>query len=297
MPAADFLAVLDNVRQHTNPNKVMIAITGGEPLLRKDLEEIGAEIYRRGFPWGIVTNGTTLTEKRLQSLLHAGLRSVTVSLDGLKESHEWLRGKNTYDKTIKSIAMLAKADDLVFDVVTCVDQKNITELNDLRTLLSELNVPAWRLFTIFSKGRATQYPELFLENAQFRQLLDFIADNRKTEPIASYGCEGFLGEYEGKVRDGFFFCRAGVNISSVLIDGTISACPSMRYDYAQGNIYQDDFWDVWQNKYEKMRNRAWTKTGQCANCASYKWCEGNGLHLRDENTGELLHCHLDKLSL
>ena len=44
-----------------------------------------------------------------------------------------------------------------------------------------------------------------------------------------------------------------------------------------------------------MRDRSWTKTGKCATCKAYKYCEGNGLHLRDEQTGELLQCHLEMM--
>ena len=111
-----------------------------------------------------------------------------------------------------------------------------------------------------------------------------------------FSCEGFLGPYEAAVRDGLFFCRAGINIGSVLVDGSISACPSLRADYIQGNIYQDDFLAVWNDRFQIMRKRNWTKTGECKNCKVYKWCGGNGLHLRDEQSGELLRCHYNMLA-
>ena len=44
------------------------------------------------------------------------------------------------------------------------------------------------------------------------------------------------------MRDHFFHCQAGVSVGSVLVDGAISACPSIRADYHQGNIYKDDLW-------------------------------------------------------
>jgi len=97
------------------------------------------------------------------------------------------------------------------------------------------------------------------------------------------------------VRDNPFFCHAGIHIGSVLVDGSISACPSLRADFIQGNIYKDDFWTVWNDRYQNMRDRSWTKTGKCATCKSYKYCEGNGLHLRDESTGEVLCCHMEML--
>jgi hypothetical protein len=55
--------------------------------------------------------------------------------------------------------------------------------------------------------------------------------------------------------------------------------------------------DVWNNRFGVMRDRRWAATGECAACRVWNWCQGNGLHLRDEKTGALLMCHyrlLDK---
>jgi len=65
MLGEDFLRVLESIAPHVNPNKTMVVITGGEPLIRKDLAEVGLEIYKRGFPWGMVTNGYAMTATRL----------------------------------------------------------------------------------------------------------------------------------------------------------------------------------------------------------------------------------------
>jgi radical SAM protein with 4Fe4S-binding SPASM domain len=164
----------------------------------------------------------------------------------------------------------------------------------VKQLLIDMGVKQWRIFTIFPIGRAAQDKELQLPPAQFRQLFDFIKDTRKEGLIhASYGCEGFLGDYEGEVRDNFFFCRAGINIGSVLADGSISACPNLRANFIQGNIYKDDFMTVWNTRYEPFRDRSWTRTGECAACKFFRYCEGNGMHLHDENGGLLL-CHMQR---
>ena len=300
MPMEDFLKVLDKISTQVNPNKTMIVITGGEPLMRKDLEKCGEEIYKRGFPWGMVTNGFGLTAARFNSLLNAGLRSITISLDGLNsETHDWFRGKSgSWQKAIEAVERVAATPDLMYDVVTCVNKRNIGDLEAIKDLFISKGVNRWRLFTVFPKGRAKENPLLQLSKEEFVRLMDFIKDTRKEGKIkASYGCEGYLGEYELEVRDSPFFCQAGIHIGSVLVDGSISACPSLRADYIQGNIYKDDFMKVWNEKYQIMRDRSWTKTGKCASCKSYKYCEGNGLHLRDEQTGEILCCHLDLLTV
>ena len=298
MPLPDFLKVLDSIIPHVLPNKTMVVITGGEPLMRKDLELCGAEIYKRGFPWGMVTNGYGLTPVRFNALLAAGLRSITISLDGLNpETHDWFRGKSgSWDKAINALELVVATPDLMYDVVTCVNKRNINDLEAIKDLFVSKGVNRWRLFTVFPKGRAKDNPLLQLSNHDFIRLMEFIKLTRKQGMInASYGCEGYLGNYELEVRDSPFFCQAGIHIGSVLVDGSISACPSLRADYIQGNIYTDDFMTVWNERYQIMRDRSWTRTGKCATCKSYKYCEGNGLHLRDEYTGEVLCCHMDML--
>jgi radical SAM protein with 4Fe4S-binding SPASM domain len=146
-------------------------------------------------------------------------------------------------------------------------------------------------------GRAANNPELQLTDKQYRGILDFIKDCRGNDRRihVSYACEGFLGEYEQKVRDHLFYCRSGVEVASIRCNGAISGCTSVRSNMDQGNIYTDDLWDVWQNRFEVMRNRSWAKKGQCKSCKVWRYCEGSGLHLYDDN-GELLTCHYRRLT-
>lgn len=295
MPAEDFLRVIDSLLPHVDPHRLNIVITRGEPLVRADLKKVGLELYRRELPWGIVTNGMLLTESRFRSLRQAGLHNLTISLDGLEETHNWMRGNAlSFGRALGAIRMAAKAGNLNFDVVTCVNRRSLDELDAVKELLVEAGVKKWRLFTIFPSGRAAAHPELDLTGEEVTQLMDFIVATRGEGRIkASFCCEGFLGAYEGQVRDYFFECAAGVSVGSVLLDGGIGACPSIRADYRQGNIYKDDFWDVWHNRFEQYRDRRWIKRGVCAGCSFWRYCEGNGMHLRDAE-GKLMHCNLRK---
>lgn len=297
MPARDFFKALDEITEIVDPGNTMIVLTGGEALLRKDLEQIGSGLYKRGFPWGIVTNGMLLNRQRLDSLLNSGLRAITISFDGLEHSHNWLRGDNrSYPAALNAICLLPAIPDLKYDVVTCVNQKNFSELEQLKELLISKGIKNWRVFTVFPVGRAKDHKELQLEPRMFKELFEFIRQFRKEGRInVSYGCEGFLGNYEQEVRDNFFNCRAGINVASILADGSISACPNLRENFIQGNIYRDNFREVWETRYQAFRDKSWTKTGICSDCEFYKYCEGNGMHLRDEKTGELLFCHLNRI--
>ncbi|MBO4805793.1 MAG: TIGR04133 family radical SAM/SPASM protein [Paludibacteraceae bacterium] len=296
MPVEDFIGAVKKIVPIVDPNNTMVVFTGGEALVRKDIEKAGIELYKMGFPWGIVTNGYLMTPERMISLLRAGMRACTVSLDGLKESHNWLRNNpQSFDRAIAAIQLLPKTD-LRYDVVTCVNNRNFDELPQIKQMLIDLGIKEWRIFTIFPVGRAASNPELQLPDDKFKAVFDFIEETRKEGKIlTSYGCEGFLGDYESRVRDSLFFCRAGINVGSILVDGSISACPDLRDRFIQGNIYKDDFAEVWQNKYQIMRDRSWAKTGICKDCEFFKHCEGNGLHLRNEETNELAFCHLKRI--
>ena len=201
----------------------------------------------------------------------------------------------SFDKAIRAIRMMAAIPGFVFDVVTCVNKHNYAQLNELKEFLIGIGLKQWRLFTVFPVGRAASDAELQLSGEEFRGMLDFIKQTRKEGRIRiSYGCEGFLGNYEGDVRDYFFSCQAGITVGSVLIDGSISACPSIRADFHQGNIYKDEFMDVWENNYQPYRDRTWMKKGECATCKYFRYCRGNGMHLRD-GQGELMVCHLKRI--
>ncbi len=295
MPAEDFLAAIDRLIPHINPNKVNIIITGGEPLMRQDLELVGRQLYDRGFPWGIVSNGLILTPERFDKLLKAGIHNLTISLDGPEAEHNWMRNNPaSYSRALDAIKMVAADGSLNFDVVTCVNRRSLPKLEEIKETLIDAGVKQWRLFTIFPSGRAADHPEFDLSDSETTQLMEFISATRKEGRIhANFCCEGFLGGYEGEVRDYFFNCGAGVNVGSILLDGGIGACPSIRADYRQGNIYKDDFFEIWNTRFEKYRNRDWMKRGKCADCKAWRYCEGNGMHLRD-SSGEIMHCHYTK---
>jgi radical SAM enzyme (rSAM/lipoprotein system) len=296
MPTEDFLRVIDSITPHVDPHKVFIIFTGGEALVRKDIDHCGLEPYRRGYPWGIVTNGFALTRERLDSLLRSGMHSITVSLDGFEEAHNWLRCvPDGFKKATNAISMIKDEKEIVWDVVTCANQLNFNDLHAFRDYLYGLGVRRWRIFTIFPVGRAAESPELQLTDEQFTELMQFIAETRKEGKMKlSYGCEGFLGGYEMEVRDTAYHCNAGITVASVLNDGSISACPSIRADYVQGNIYKDDFMDVWNNRFQKYRDRSWMKQGICADCEMFRYCQGNGFHLHD-GEGKILLCHWKRL--
>ena len=308
MPLEDFLEALRKIRQkRKTKRRLMVSIIGGEPLLRKDLEKAGKAIRELDCNWGIVTNGFLLTPGRFSSLIDSGLKSISISLDGLENEHKYLRlNEKAFEKACRAIDLCVSYQKnfprmLVYDVITCVHHENLAVLPKLRDFLIEKGVTAWRIFSIFPSGRAADN-DLGLSPAEYRQLMEFIVESRSYRNKdgksihLQYSCEGYLGPYELKVRDYFFFCRGGVNVGSIMCDGSISACLSVRSpSFIQGNIYKDDFMDIWDNRFQNMRNRSWAKVGECKKCKSWRWCEGNGLHLHKDDHSECSYCNLKML--
>lgn len=291
MPLEDFLSVLDTIE--SPPKNFIVVLTGGEPLLRKDIELCGREIRKREMRWSMVSNGYLYDQQKHNALLNAGLGALTMSLDGLEESHNWLRNnKNSFARVDNAIGLAASSSRLNFDIVTCINRRNFHELPEIYDYLISKGVKSWRLFTIVPIGRAKNNQNLILSGHEFKGLMDFIKDKRKANSMdIKFSCEGYVGAYELKVRDTPFFCRAGINIGSILIDGSISACPNIDRSFAQGNIYKDNFYQTWQTQFEPFRNRSWTKKGMCANCKDYRDCQGNGFHNWHGEKNNVLVCH------
>lgn len=298
MPAEDFLGTTARIAKVHPPADITVVLTGGEPLLRKDLAEIGFRLREQGYRWGMVTNGYALTPERLNQLVNAGLGAVTVSLDGLSDDHNWLRNNpDSHRRALEAIRLVARQGRLNSDVVTCVNKRTIHSLEGIQKELAETGIRNWRLFTISPIGRAADEPELQLNEEELKKLMDFIGKNRKNRevPKASFSCEAYIGPYEGVAREGFFFCRAGIHIGSILADGSISACPNIDRTLVQGNIYQDDFNDVWEKQFRPFRNRSWNRVHECSACSEYKFCEGSGMHEWDYGEGKLRRCHYNKI--
>ena len=211
MPLDDFLRAFDTIPRSAIVPRFTVVLTGGEPLLRPDIEEVGRAIRQRGAGWSMVSNGWFYDEAMHRRLMAAGMGALTISLDGLEPEHDWMRGREgCYRRTLNAIAIAARERRLNFDVVTCVNQRTLPQLQQLHDLLARLGVRQWRIFTIIPIGRAKDDPELHLTNVQFVELMEFIKVKREKQESAmnvTFSCEGYLGRYE---------CRCGRIPSSAM---------------------------------------------------------------------------------
>lgn len=294
------LGVLRGVREKHDPAGITVALTGGEPLLYPDFFGLGRAITELGYPWGMVTNGYAWSPEKVDEARRAGMRTITVSLDGPPAVHDWLRGRRgSYARAAEALRLLTAADWIQrLDVVTCVHRRNLGLLDETRAILADLGVRAWRLFTVSPIGRAADEPDLILDRDHFRSLMDWVEERRGTPgPAVTYSESGYLGSCDTTVRSQPFFCRAGVNVAGIMADGAILACPNIDRSFAQGNIATDDFCDVWETRYEPFRDRKWLRTGECVDCREWGVCQGNSFHLVDPATSHTRLCYVKEFGL
>jgi radical SAM protein with 4Fe4S-binding SPASM domain len=295
----EWLAFLGYLAKNFDRRQVALVVTGGEPLCRPEFDRIVGAIREHGLTWGMVTNGWALSAANVDRLVARGIASITVSLDGLRESHDWLRGvPGSHDHALAGIRRLARSGIPFFDVVTCANPRNLAELPRVGEVLREAGVHDWRLFSIFPKGRAKDDAELLLPPEGFRALLDFIRREREAHDASGFhtrfSCEAYLpAALDRAVRDEPYFCRAGINVASVLCDGAIGACPNITRSLVQGNIRTDDFKTVWEDRFEPYRKRDWMRQGPCSACGEWKRCLGNSLHLWDHEAGRTAYCSFE----
>lgn len=276
----------------------IFVITGGEPLVRKDLFEITEFLKQMSAKWGLVTNGFALTQDKMDLLCNHGLSSITISLDGTEKEHLYIRrNPDSFRKVLNSMSLIGKTDLEYKDAVTCVFPGNLDKLHNTAKILLDHGMNSWRLFRIFPKGQALENKELVLDFMQSNALVEWIAENRKEYKKKglniSFSCEGYLPwKQDKKVRQEPFFCRSGISIASILSDGTVTGCNNNGSEYYQGNIAQDDFKHLWDNRFQEYRDPSWRKTGKCLHCDEWKYCLGNSVHLREKSKDGPGFCYL-----
>jgi len=275
---------LDEICEDFDISKMLLCITGGEPLLRPDFFEIMDYANSKGFKWGMTSNGLLITPEVAQKLRITGMKTISISVDGLEESHEWFRQvKGSYQKTLDGIKNLLNEGGFQHVQITSViHKKNIHELPQMYETFRALGVKSWRVINIEPIGRAKQMPELLLSPQEYRQVLTFIEKMRFKDPKFEvvYGCSHFLGtDMEREIRKWYFLCNAGVYTASVMYNGDVGACLDIerRPETIQGNIRQRRFSDIWKNEFKIFRTD-YRKCGECRKCKDYKFCAGESFH-------------------
>lgn len=276
---------LKEISECYDPKKVFLNVTGGEPLMRKDLFDIMEYATNLGFKWSMTSNGMIINETMIKKLEKAKMTTVSISIDGLKETHEKFRKvPNCYENILKGIDMMQASPVFkIVQVTTVANKNNINELEDLYQLLLKHNVKYWRVVNCDPIGRANDNKDIFLDMDDYKYLFHFIEEKQKEGKMKeiTYGCSHYLGiNGENKYRNFYFICTTGLTVGSILSNGDIFVCPNVprRKELIQGNIKKDSFVDVWETRYKEFRNENRTSNSKCKKCKHWEYCLGDSFH-------------------
>ena len=253
LPVGEYLRVLDEVRARYGNEMTQVCLTGGEPLLYGGFFELAQEI------WGMTSNGTLISREVARRLHETGMGTISISVDGLPETHDRLRGMpGGFERTMAGVRNLIEEGGFhSIQITTVVNHQNIGELDALFEYFGDVDIDSWRVIGLEPIGRALEHPDLLLTPEDQRRLFAFIRDKRVADFPVTYGwCSHYLGlEWEREVRDWYFLCNAGVYVAGILSNGDIGACLDIerRPETIQGNIGTDSFVDVWENRFELFR--------------------------------------------
>ena len=292
--------ILDDIKNDFEIDKFQLCITGGEPLLRSDFFDIMSYANQLGYNWGMTSNATLITKEVAQKLYDCGMKTISVSIDGLPETHNQFRQTpKAYERAMTGIQNLIDVGKFKSIQITSVsNHNNIHELEEMFQSFSNIDIDSWRVIGIEPMGRALLHPELLLTDEDQKYLFEFIRNKRMDKFPVTYGCSHFLGyKYEREVRDHYFLCNAGIYTASICCNGDIIACLDIerRPEFVQGNILYDNFKDVWENRFQVFRKALAEQDSNCTSCEYAKMCAGGAHHSFDYDNHHQRICFRDSI--
>ena len=280
---------LDLVAQLARLGTREVTLIGGEAYLRRDWVEIVRAVRAHGMDCAMQTGALHLTEERIGQAAEAGIQAIGVSVDGLEDLHDRLRGvKGSFAAAFEALRLLRK-HGVQSSVNTQITSQVLPQLRELHELFIESGAKNWQVQLTVAMGRAADNPELLLQPYQLLELMPLLAELFWTGVERGLLLQpgnniGYFGPYESVWRGGgddrvhWSSCNAGENTMGIEADGTIKGCPSLpTVGYAGGNVRDLTLEDIWRNTPELNFNltRAGEELwGYCGGCYYADSCRG-----------------------
>ena len=281
LTTAEVQTLLDEVSRRGA--ETMIVLTGGEPLIRRDLEEIVAFGAERGLAMVVGTNGTALTDRRVRSLKRAGTLGVGISVDSLDaDYHDRFRGlPGSWKKTMAGIEA-CRRHDFSFQIHFSVTDANAHELADMIDFARVVGARVLNIFFLVCTGRGQSMSEISAQ--RYEQVLNELieAQSKYTDLIIRARCaphykriahqrnpDSLLNRMSGEEGDG---CIAGTHYCRITPEGAVTACPYIAEE--EGSIRDRSFWQIWDYAQGLRRLRALMLRGKCGGCEYRRLCGG-----------------------
>jgi radical SAM protein with 4Fe4S-binding SPASM domain len=299
---------LDVVKQLKDMGCQEVTLIGGEAYLRLDWTEIAAAVVDAGMLCTMTTGGRGLSPERAAAAKAAGMSSVSVSVDGLAEVHDRLRGlKGSWERATEAIRNV-RAAGLHVSANTQVNRLNRHQLSDLLDRLIEWGCFAWQVQLTVPMGRAADNWEWLLQPYEVLEVVPQVVALK--ERAAKHDLRvfpgnnvGYFGPHETALRGDIFSrghspgCTAGLHTLGLEASGNVKGCPSLTTaDYTGGNVRQRSIRDIWDTSAELRfaREHKVELWGRCASCYYAADCRGGctwTAHLFSGRPGNNPYCH------
>lgn len=281
LSCVEVCTVLDDVAGRST--ETMVVLTGGEPLLRPDLEIMVRHGAGLGLAMVVGTNGMMLTGRRVQALKEAGLLGAGISVDSLDPNcHDKFRGRQgCWQKTMSGIDT-CRRHGLSFQIHFTVTNKNAHELGHMITFCRDKGARVLNLFFLICTGRGESLVDITPQRYEevIRKII--AAQSHNPDLIIRPRCaphykriahqlkpDSPITRISGQQGDG---CIAATHYCRVTATGEVTACPYI--DTSVGSIRQQSLLDIWDHapQFELLRNPQ--LAGKCGACEYRKLCGG-----------------------
>jgi radical SAM protein with 4Fe4S-binding SPASM domain len=294
---------LDTVDQLAALGVRVVSLTGGEPLLRGDWEQIAARVRERGMGLRFSTNGHLASADVVARFVDLGVDLVAVSIDGVRDTHDALRqgpdGRSSYDRVVAAVARL-RAAAIPVQAITTVTRANLDELPPIHADLKALGVAQWLVQLAHPTGRAraaagTRFAPL--EPAEVPRVAAFVVA-AASDPVlapAAHNTLGYLGRDEpilrGSGRRGhpvWAGCSCGRTSVGIEPDGGVKGCANqVGAPFVVGSLRNETLRDIWDDaaRWRWLSRDPADATGPCAGCALFRRCGGGCSAMAYRTTG------------
>lgn len=257
------------IDQMKDAGSFSITIGGGEPLLRNDLFEVIKYARDNFISVSLVTNGLLINKEIAQRLDALNLDTITVSIDGLKKNHDYIRGEGNFRKTINNIRILRKCCKTAkLAIRFTVNSLNIGECEKVIRLAEGLSLDLIRLTPMLLLGRTKDNKDLLINQEEYISFL------KNTQNIKSRIKLVLPNQGDGKKRfvcPEDFGCHCGKEACWITQTGDLYPCIFFGNNFLAGNIRNERFLDLW----DKVKNMVKLNGNEaCNSCVQYEKCRG-----------------------
>lgn len=281
------MTLLDQIAEVGSP---IVILTGGEPLLRKDIFDIARCGTDKGLRMVMAPNGTLITEDMARKMAESGIRRISISLDGsTREIHDRFRGVDgAYDGALNGITMAKKAG-IEFQINTTITQTNLEEIPKILKLAEKLGAVAHHIFLLVPTGRGKYIVDQAIDAAEYERTLNWFYDQReKTSLQLKATCaphyyrilrqrakrEGVAVTFKTHGLDAVTRgCLGGTGFCFISHRGIVQPCGFL--DVNSGDVTQTPFAEIWNHSEVFNRLRDFDKLeGKCGVCGYKNVCGG-----------------------